>query len=238
MGAGLPNWPPLGDGHRDAVDGGDGILGPIRAWRREPRTVPESPAGTVFVRRAAGVGCDCEHRTGRDGFADGRLRLDHPLPSDTPEGTGCQPLRPVEQRAQQPVEHSVEQPRSERRRQWSAMAEDPRARTHSARVLVDLHDHTVPESATTSPGKRLSPTSTRSSTPTAPARPSTSSSGPLTRTTRPAVVESACGFTSTTSRCRRRSRRGRGPRASRADSRPGGAPSLGRRCPVHHQAGR
>ena len=137
--------PPLGDGDRDPVDGGDRILGPIRAWRREPPDRAGEPGRYGYVMRcAAGVGCDCEHRAGRGGFADGRLRLDHPPPSDTPEGTRCQPLGPVEQRAQQAVEHSAEQPRSQRGRQRSAMAEDRRAGTHSARVLVDLDDHTVP----------------------------------------------------------------------------------------------
>ena len=141
----LADRPPLGDGDRDAVDGGDRILRPIRAWRREPADRAGEPGRYGYVLwRAAGVGCDCEHRAGRDGFADGRLRLDHPLPSDRPERTGCQPLGPVEQRAQQAVEHSAEQPRSERRRERPAMADDRGARTHSARVLVDLHDHSVP----------------------------------------------------------------------------------------------
>ena len=123
-----------------------GSSGPIRAWRREPADRAGEPGRHGYVvRRAAGVGCDGEHRAGRDGFADPVVfgSITH-CPPTPPSAPGVEPLGPVEQRAQQAVEHAAEQPRSERRRERSTMTEDRRARTHSARVLVDLDDHTVP----------------------------------------------------------------------------------------------
>ncbi len=122
-----------------------GSSGPKEPGGREPADRAGQTGGNGDrMCDAAGVGRLGEHRTGGDGLAEPRPRLDHPLPFDRPERAGSEPLGPVEQGPQQAVEHAAEQPWSERCRERAAVAEDGSAGPYPARVLVDLDDDAIP----------------------------------------------------------------------------------------------